>query len=122
MKKKLNAGLILTSLLGYLEWGHDRHVFLFRAEWEIIGKLFTQPLSVLHPIILVPLAGQLILFFTLFQKAPGKKTAYTGLTALSLLMLLIAFIGTLQMNWKMIASTIPFLLTAFLVIRQYQSR
>lgn len=73
MKSKLlNFLLIVTSLLGYLEWGGDNHIFLFKAEAEILSKLFTDPLSVLHPFTLLPLAGQIILLITLFQ----KKTWY----------------------------------------------
>ncbi|MGZ3754446.1 MAG: hypothetical protein ACXVAY_00385 [Mucilaginibacter sp.] len=119
MKKILNLGLILTALLGYLEWGRGHHVFLYQAEWEILGKLFTHPLSVLHPFILIPLAGQLILLFSLFQQDPGKKAALAGLAALSLLMLLICFIGIMQLNWKMVASTVPFLVNTGFVIRYY---
>ena len=39
MKPKiLNALLIVTSLLGYLEWSGDSHTFLFQAEAEILYK------------------------------------------------------------------------------------
>lgn len=73
MKAKiLNLLLILTSLIGYLEWGKDASVFFFQAEAQILSKLFTDTQSVLHPLILLPLAGQLLLLITLFQK--NKRT------------------------------------------------
>ena len=39
MKSKIyNLLLILTSLVGYLEWGRKNHQFLFEAEAEIFTK------------------------------------------------------------------------------------
>ena len=40
--KLLNIGLILTSLIGYLEWGTDQSMFLFQGEWDVLTKLFTE--------------------------------------------------------------------------------
>jgi hypothetical protein len=74
MKSKiLNLGLILTSVFGYLEWGSGNHAFMFQAEAELLGKLFTDPASVVHPFTLLPLAGQLMLEITWFQPKPGKR-------------------------------------------------
>jgi hypothetical protein len=36
--KFFNLLLILTSLLGYLEWGKGHQMFLFQAEAEIFAK------------------------------------------------------------------------------------
>lgn len=73
MKPKiLNALLIVTSLLGYLEWSGDSYTFLFQAEAEILHKLFTNPSSVVHPFILLPLIGQILLLITLFQNHQVK--------------------------------------------------
>ena len=50
MKSKLlNALLIVTSLFGYMEWGGGNHLFLFQAEGQVLAKMFTDPMSVLHP-------------------------------------------------------------------------
>ena len=39
MKHKiLNFSLVLTSLIGYLEWGSGSKTFLFQGEMEIISK------------------------------------------------------------------------------------
>jgi hypothetical protein len=53
--------------MGYLEWGGDSHSYLFQAEVEVLSKLFVDPVSVLHPLTVLPLAAQVILLLTLFQ-------------------------------------------------------
>jgi hypothetical protein len=121
MKSKiLNLLLIITSLIGYLEWGGDNHVFLFQGETEIIIKLFTNPASVIHPFILLPLVGQILLLITLFQKSPGKILTYFSITSLGLLLGFMFVIGLLSMNFKIVLSTIPFMITAVLTIRHFR--
>lgn len=120
MKSKiLNALLLITSLLGYLEWGGNNHIFLFKAEADILSKLFTDPLSVLHPFTLLPLAGQILLLFTLFQKTPGKTLTYISITGLGLLLGFMFVVGVMSRNVKIILSTIPFLVVAVLAIKHY---
>jgi len=117
MKAKiLNLCVLLTSLIGYLEWGRDMHMFLFQGEAEVVGKLFHDPMSVIHPLTLLPLFGQLILLYTLFQKTPGKIPTYIGLGCLSLLLLFITLVGALSLNYKIVLSTIPFILSGALTV------
>lgn len=119
MKRKiLNGCLILTSLLGYLEWGQDNKMFLFQGEIEVLSKLFQEPLSAAHPFTLLPLFGQITLLVTLFQKEPGKILTFTGLACLSLLLLFMFLIGLLSLNLKILLSTIPFIVTGILVIKE----
>jgi len=47
--------LLLSSLFGYLEWVGNNQSFLAEAEYEILKKLFTDPKSIIHPYILLPL-------------------------------------------------------------------
>ncbi len=121
MKRKiLNFLLIITSLFGYLEWGGNRHAFLFQAEAEVLSKIFTAPLSVLHPFTILPLTGQVILMVTLFQKTPGKTLTYTGIVSVGILLTLVFVIGLMSLNYKMIASAIPFIVVSVLSIQQYR--
>lgn len=115
--KVLNLLLILTSLIGLLEWGKDGHMFLFQAEADIIGKLFTDPKSVLHPFILMPLFGQIVLLVTIFQKKPSAVLTIVGLSGLALLLLLMLLIGVMSVNYEMIFYTLPFIIVAILTIR-----
>lgn len=118
--KTLNILLVLTSLIGYLEWGKDASVFFFQAELQILRKLFTDPQSVLHPLILLPLAGQLLLLFTLFQKKVSPYLTYFGMAAIALLILFMGFVGLISTNISIVASSIPFVLTGMATIRHYR--
>lgn len=119
--KLLNFLLILTSLFGFLEWGGGSHIFLFQAEGEVVSKLFTDPLSVLHPLTILPMIGQILLLITLFQKKPNKILTYTGLGGLGVLLAFIFFVGALSMNAKIMLAALPFLVVAFITIRHYRS-
>jgi hypothetical protein len=115
MKHKfLNAALILTSVIAYLEWGQHNSTFLLTAEADIIKKLFTSPSTVLHPFTLIPLTGQLLLLATLFQKQPRKTLTYIGMCSIGLLLLFIFIIGIISLNVKIAASALPFIITAIL--------
>lgn len=110
MKEKvLSVLLILTSLLGYLEWGQGQHLFLLQAEGEILLKLWSDPKSVLHPLILMPLAGQILLAITIVQKTPSRILVYIGMGSLSMLLGLMCIIGIISINLKILFSTLPFL-------------
>ena len=118
-KKILNFLLIITSLIGYLEWSGDSRAFLFEVEAEILTRAFTDPVSVMHPFIVIPFLGQLLLFITLFQQTPAKVLTYTSIAGLGLLLLFMFVIGVMSGNFKIIVSTIPFLATAVITIRHY---
>ncbi|MBK8192733.1 MAG: hypothetical protein IPK76_05895 [Lewinellaceae bacterium] len=123
MKSKiLNALLILSSLVGYLEWGKDNKLFLFQAEAEIISKLIDNPLSVLHPFTVLPFVGQILLLITLFQQKPGRILTYVGIGGIGILLALMFVIGLITLNVKVLASTIPFLVLAFVTIRHHRAK
>lgn len=115
-KHLLNLLLVITSLLGYLEWGKDESIFLLEGEILIISKLFTDFTSVIHPFILLPMAGQILLIVTLFQKSPSRLLTYLGLGSIGILLFFMFLIGLLSLNYKILFSTIPFLVTGFFVI------
>ena len=121
MKEKLlNLFLVLTSFIGYLEWGKENHLFLLQAEVEIISKFISNPSSVIHPFILLPFLGQLLLIVTLFQAKPNKTLTYFGIRGLGLLLGFMFIVGMLSLNYKIIVSTIPFLFLAILTIKYRQ--
>lgn len=119
--KLLNLGLIFTSLLGYLEWGESNLVFMISTELEILSKLFTDPASVLHPFVLLPLFGQALLVVTLFQKSPGRGLTYTGLLRVGFLLLFMFLIGVIGLNFKIIFSTLLFLFLSVVTVRYHQA-
>ena len=92
-------------------------MFLFQGEADVLKTLFADPQSAMHPFILLPLAGQILLVITLLQKTPGRLLTYLGMTGIGVLLLFMFFIGFLGSNFKILLSTLPFLITAFFVIR-----
>lgn len=120
MKKILNICLLLSSLAGYLAWGTGEHGFLFQLEYELIAKARHDPGSLLHPFVLLPLFGQLLIFYTLFQKMPGRIPTLMGLTCLGLIMLMILLVGILSLNIRIGASALPFIITGIFVLRYHR--
>lgn len=121
MKSKiLNFLLIIFSLFGYLEWSGNNHLFLFEAEIEIFSKLFTRPISVLHPFIVLPIAAQFILLFTLFQNKPSKKLTYISIFSLGILFGFMLFIGIISLNYKIALSTIPFIVVSIVTMLHHR--
>lgn len=120
MKAKiLNLLLVHASLLGYLEWGKNNKIFLLQAEVEIVSKLFNDPTSVIHPFTILPLAGQILLVTTLFQKSPNKILTFIGIGEIGVLLGLMFVIGLISLNFKILLSTIPFLVIGYLTIRHH---
>lgn len=116
-EKTLNFFALITSLLGYLEWGGNSHIFLFQAEYEIFSKLFVNQMSVAHPMIFFPLIGQFLLLITLFQNKPSRLLTFSGVGSLSVLLLFMLIIGVLSLKIKIIVSVIPFLIVSILIFR-----
>ena len=119
-RKAYNLGLLLTSLIGYLEWGGNNNTFLFQAEGEILSKLFTDPGSVVHPFTLLPMAGQLILIVTLFLKEPTKVLTFVGIASIGLLFGFMFLIGLLTISVKVSLSSLPFLVLSYFTVRLYR--
>ncbi|HOZ70535.1 MAG TPA: hypothetical protein PLU11_13405 [Chitinophagaceae bacterium] len=117
MKKLLNSLLLLSSFFGYLEWPPDNHGFIFQLEAEILQIAKTNASSVAHPFILLPFIGQVLLLVSLFQTPPKRWLTLTGLLCTGLLMLLLFLIGLLTAHVGIVASTLPYLLISFFVVR-----
>jgi len=123
MKSKLFSILLLiTSLIGYLEWSGKNQIFLYQAEIEVLQKLFTNPISIIHPFTILPILGQLSLIVTIFQTEPNKKLIYFSILAVGILLVFIFIVGIMALNYKIIISTIPFILVSFFTIRYYKEK
>ena len=122
MKSKiLNIGLILTSFVGYLEWGGGNSMFLFQGEIEVVSKFLNDPASALHPFTLLPLVGQVLLLITLFQKSPSRLLTFLGLAGIGVLLVFMLIIGLLSLNFKVALSTLPFLVTSFMAVKHHRA-
>lgn len=106
MNKFLPLLILLSSLIGYLEWGGGNSGYLFNLEYDLIRKGMSRS-ELMHPFILLPLVGQIVLLVSLFY--PKRAWVITGILLLSVIMLMILLVGFLSMNYKIILSAIPFL-------------
>ena len=114
--------LLISSLFGYLEWGGGNHIFLFDAEATLFYKLFTSPTKVIHPLIILPLVGQFLLFLSIFKKTPNRKVVYWGMASIGVLIGFMFFVGIISLNLKIIGSTLPFIIIAFLTFLNLKNR
>lgn len=108
---------ILSSFMGYMEWGADSNSFVVTAEIDILYKLVTSPSEVMHPFVLIPLAGQVLLVISLFRKKP-MRLGVLGILFISLLYLMLLFISIIGLNWGMMASVLPFFVFSILYLIQ----
>jgi hypothetical protein len=109
--------LIISSLFVYLSWGKESAAFLFQMEYEIISKLFTNPLSALHPFTIIPLLGQILLLISLFQKTPNSVLLKIGIGCLLFLIGFVLIVGLLSRRISIIVSTLPFITVALVTLK-----
>jgi hypothetical protein len=112
----LNALLLVASLFGYLEWGEDQASFL----WEIELSLFSNLSAIVHPFVFIPMIGQLFLIASILAKKPIKYITYTGITCISLLFLLMLYVGIISDRIWIVASTLPFLILSVVFFLYYR--
>ena len=105
-----------------MEWGNKNSSFLYESELEVLKKLFTEPKAVAHPLIFIPLLGQVLLLVTLFQSVPGRYLTYAGILCLGCLLGLMAIIGLIDLNFRILLSTLPFLICSVLVIKEFRRK
>jgi len=123
MKSKiLNILLLISSLLGYLEWGNNNKSFLYEGEYIVLINLITNPLLAIHPFTLIPLFGQILLLFTLFQRKPSKTLTFFGCVCIGILLAFMLVIGIIALNFKIIISTLPFFVTVATTIIYYKTQ
>jgi heme A synthase len=108
----IHIALALAPLICYLEWSGGHSAFVYQMEYNILFQHKNTSGSFTHPLVLLPLLGQLLILFTVFQKQPGKRLALAGQVMLSLLVVMILVAGILSLNIKIILSTVPFIIAS----------
>ena len=93
IQKWLILALLISSGFGYLEWGQDQRAFFFEMEWTVFKKLLSNPSSVIHPLIILPLLGQCFLLWALFKSSNSNWVLKSGIYLLLPLFLLVFAIG-----------------------------
>lgn len=111
-QRLLNVILLICFSFCYLEWPGDNSSFFYQLEYTILTKEGDLLDTLTHPLILTGILSQLILVVCIFYPKPLSKLNGIGILALTLLVLFILLVGILGMNFKIIASVMPFLLFA----------
>ncbi|WP_146171751.1 hypothetical protein [Flavobacterium magnum] len=107
--------LFVTFFLCYLEWA-DKSAFLFQAQYDLLFK--NDKASLVHPLILGPAIGQLLLLFSLWK--PDRRTVLCGMLLLGLLALMVLITGIFSGNWKIILSVMPFGMVSGVFVLKYK--
>lgn len=115
-RRWINGFLIVSSLVGYLRWGGTQNAFFFEIEAEIFANVFVKPLDLLHPVIGMPLTGQLLLLITLFQSRPNRVMSWLGFGLLSPLLFFVLIISIAAGELEMMLSVLPYLFFATLYV------
>lgn len=120
MRILFNIGLIIAFSIGYMQWGGGNSAFIFETEYEILFKQKSLTDTLTHPIILAGLIGQLALLYSAFAKKPIKIVQLVGIISLSLVMFFIFLAGLLSLNFRILASVLPFIVLCILYFTRYQ--
>lgn len=112
--------IFFSFLICYLEWGKDSSSFVYQTEYSLLFERDKSTDTFTHPFILIPLIGQLIILISVFSESIKRKFVITGIAFQALLVLMLFFIGLLSVNFKILISTLPFLVFSSIYI--YKTR
>lgn len=116
-KQLLAAGLFISFFFGYLEWGVDNCAFIYEGFLEVIYNTKGAKSNFTHPLILLPLIGEIIFLFGSISKSLNYKWYVAALIFTGLLYIMIILVGFLSMKVKILFSAIPYLFFAVAMIR-----
>ena len=114
-QKLINLLLIISSLFCYLEWA-DKSAFLFEVEYALFFKSAENLQSLVHPLIILPFIGQVLLLLAIFIKQNRTTFTYIGIAMLAVLVCMIFIVGIFSLRINIIISTVPFILLSFIAI------
>lgn len=121
MQRVINILIILTSWLGYLEWGDSQSAFLIEVEWLLLSGKSASASDFAHPIIFLPLTGQVLVLIALLQKIPSRRLTTIGLVLITILLLLVMVAGLISFNIRIFGSTLPFFVVSIWHLRRKQA-
>ncbi len=99
---------LFSTFIIYFEWGTDQQEFLIEMEGEVLLKSFEQPKSVLHPLIIFPLIGQLLLVYIAIYPQARRILPILALSLFGILVFFVLLAGVSGGNTKMILFALPF--------------
>jgi hypothetical protein len=99
---------LFSTFIIYFEWGTDQQEFLIEMEGEVLLKSLEQPKSVLHPLIIFPLIGQLLLVYIAIYPQARRILPILALSLFGILVFFVLLAGVSGGNTKMILFALPF--------------
>ncbi len=125
MKLHINARILyllvaFSPWACHLEWGGNNSDYLVAMEIKVLSGAVSGADLFLHPMILLPLLGQLMVLMALIHPHRLRMLAITGQVMLSLLVGLIFLSGLLRPHLLVAISTIPFLASSVLFYIAYR--
>jgi len=111
----IHIGLIIAFSLCYMAWGKGQSATVAGMEYYLLFRRGLSFDTATHPVILAGLAGQICLIISAVRY--NKIIQLAGVLLPGLIVLLVLLAGVLSGNILMIASTLPYLLLAVLLLR-----
>lgn len=110
--KGINYLLVISFLLCYMEWGVDQSAFVFQIHYEVFasGRNFAD--SILHPVILFGLSGEVCVLYAALAKRSFGRWNSLGVVLMGLVVMVLLTAGIASQNFRMIGSNVPFLVFA----------
>lgn len=118
--KKIILGLFVSSFFGYLEWGNQSQ-FIAEIEFNLLIKITQTVEAFIHPFILLPLLGQIVLLISFLLPKPKIWLVIIASSGIALLFLMLLLIGILNSNLKMTCGSFPFLVFYSLLVTRRKS-
>ncbi|MBI5915210.1 MAG: hypothetical protein HY842_07530 [Bacteroidetes bacterium] len=122
MTRLINIGLFLAFNICYLEWGSDQSSFLFQIPFTIFAEKKDLLSTLTHPLIIFGFAGQLMLLVSAIRKVPNRIVNLIGWLCLAVIVLLVLLSGLLSFNWRILLSTVPFIVLSVLFFRNRRKK
>lgn len=114
-ERLVRLSLIPAFWICYLEWpGHSG--FAGEIMWQILTQNPLDVKTLLHPVILFGLLGQLLLLISLGTNGKWSRWLRWGLLPMALICALVLLAGVLSGNEKMILFQVPFWLLAGILV------
>ena len=117
----IKIAILVSFLFCYLDWGHDQSGFIFQLGYEVLTK-HADANSFMHPLVLAPFAGLIILLISIFLPGAAKGLTVAGMAMCGVLALMFLLVGILKMDFKIAGSTIPFLCFSSLYLVMARSK
>ncbi|HND86990.1 MAG TPA: hypothetical protein PK971_01610 [Saprospiraceae bacterium] len=103
---------LLSPLLGYMEWGGGHSAYVWQVEYDLLRGTGVQADTLSHPLVLLPLLGQVLLLALVFMTRPARRWVWVGLSLVGVLMLMLTVVGLLAFHPRILLSVLPFWVSA----------